>query len=117
ACRARGAIRPPREVRHYAEVLQFRPGDRCGSLHASHHALSPAAEAEGMTDPNRPVKGNAMRATIYARFSSDLQREQSIEDQVRVCRQRIDREGWTPVATYCDRASSRASRLRPGHPH
>jgi site-specific DNA recombinase len=68
-----------------------------------------------MTDPNRPVKGNAMRATIYARFSSDLQREQSIEDQIRVCRQRIDREGWTLVATYCDRASSGASRLRPGY--
>jgi hypothetical protein len=27
-----------------------------------------------------------MRAAVYARFSSENQREQSIEDQVRVCR-------------------------------
>jgi hypothetical protein len=29
---------------------------------------------------------NAMRAAVYARFSSENQREQSIEAQVRVCR-------------------------------
>ena len=49
-----------------------------------------------------------MRAVIYARYSTDLQREASIEDQVRICRQRIDREGWTLVATYSDAASSAA---------
>src|SRR3954466_399966 len=56
-----------------------------------------------------------MRAVIYARYSTDLQREASIEDQVRVCRQLVDRESWTVVATYSDAASSRASRLRPGY--
>src|SRR6267142_6812703 len=56
-----------------------------------------------------------MRAVIYARYSTDLQREASIEDQVRVCRQRIEREGWTLVGTYSDAASSGASRLRPGY--
>jgi site-specific DNA recombinase len=56
-----------------------------------------------------------MRAVIYARYSTDLQREASIEDQVRVCRQRIDREGWSLVSTYSDAASSGASRLRPGY--
>src|SRR5882762_3145827 len=56
-----------------------------------------------------------MRAVIYARYSTDLQREASIEDQVRVCRQRIEREGWKLVATYSDAASSGASRLRPGY--
>jgi len=56
-----------------------------------------------------------MRAVIYARYSTDLQREASIEDQGRVCRQRIDREGWTLLATYSDAASSGASRLRPGY--
>ncbi len=30
-----------------------------------------------------------MRAVIYARYSSDNQREASIEDQVRICRERI----------------------------
>jgi len=56
-----------------------------------------------------------MRAVIYARYSSDLQRDASIEDQVRVCRERIDREGWTHAGIYEDRARSGASILRPGY--
>src|SRR6266446_2325046 len=56
-----------------------------------------------------------VRAVIYARYSTDLQREASIDDQLRVCRQRIKREGWELVATYSDAASSGASRLRPGY--
>ena len=36
------------------------------------------------------------RAAIYARYSSDLQRAASIDDQVRLCRERIEREGWKP---------------------
>jgi site-specific DNA recombinase len=53
-----------------------------------------------------------MRTVIYARYSSDLQREASIEDQVRLCRERIDREGWTYLHAYTDRAQSGASTLR-----
>ncbi len=56
-----------------------------------------------------------MRAVVYSRYSTDLQRDASIDDQVRVCRQRIKHEGWTLVATYSDAASSGASRLRPGY--
>jgi len=56
-----------------------------------------------------------MRAAIYSRYSTDLQREASIEDQVRVCRQRIEHEGWQLTATYSDAATSGASRLRPGY--
>ena len=56
-----------------------------------------------------------MRAVIYARYSSDLQRDASIEDQIRVCKQLIKREGWRLVATYTDRALSGASHLRPGY--
>ena len=56
-----------------------------------------------------------MRVAIYARYSSDNQREASIEDQVRLCRARIEREGWTAVATYTDHAMSGASRFRPGY--
>jgi hypothetical protein len=31
---------------------------------------------------------------IYARYSSGLQRDSSIEDQIRLCRARIEFEGW-----------------------
>jgi DNA invertase Pin-like site-specific DNA recombinase len=56
-----------------------------------------------------------MRAVIYARYSSEHQRESSIEDQVRICTQRITLEGWTLVETLSDRAISGASMLRPGY--
>jgi site-specific DNA recombinase len=56
-----------------------------------------------------------MRAAIYARYSSDNQRDASIEDQVRSCQARIDHEGWTVVQTYTDHALSGASTLRPGY--
>jgi hypothetical protein len=53
-----------------------------------------------------------MRAMIYARYSSDNQREASIEDLLRICRERIDREGWAPVQAYRDAAESGATTLR-----
>ena len=56
-----------------------------------------------------------MRAAIYARYSTDQQRDASIEDQARVCLRRIDQEGWQFAATYTDAASSGASPLRPGY--
>ncbi len=56
-----------------------------------------------------------MRAVIYARYSSENQRDASIEDQVRLCRQYIDRQGWTYLHAYVDRAISGASQLRPGY--
>lgn len=45
-------------------------------------------------------------AVIYARFSCSKQREASIEDQLRVCREWCAREGHEVVAEYCDRAAS-----------
>ena len=50
-----------------------------------------------------------MRVAIYARYSSDAQSEASIDDQVRVCRARADREGWTIVGVYADYAISGAT--------
>ena len=49
-----------------------------------------------------------MRAVSYARYSSDLQREASIEDQLSLCGDRAQREGWTIIGTYTDRAISGA---------
>lgn len=56
-----------------------------------------------------------MRAVIYARYSSDNQRDASIEDQVRVCRAQIERLGAELIATYTDHAISGSTRLRPGY--
>lgn len=51
---------------------------------------------------------------LYARYSSDHQRDASIEDQLRICRERAEREGWRIVESYCDRSVSGASLIRPG---
>ena len=58
---------------------------------------------------------NAPRVAIYARYSSEAQRDASIEDQVRVCRVRAEREGWEVVKVLADHAISGATTLRPGY--
>jgi site-specific DNA recombinase len=55
-----------------------------------------------------------MRVAIYARYSSDNQRDASIEDQVRLCKERTEKEGWDLVNIYTDHATSGASLVRPG---
>ena len=54
------------------------------------------------------------RVAIYARFSSAMQSEASIEDQLRICRERAEREGWTVTEIFTDMAMSGASMRRPG---
>ena len=53
-----------------------------------------------------------MRACVYARYSSDLQREQSIEDQHRVAERLAERHGFTVVARFSDRAVSGGTTAR-----
>jgi DNA invertase Pin-like site-specific DNA recombinase len=47
-----------------------------------------------------------MRATIYARYSTDMQSETSIADQERLCRARATAQGWDVTAVRADRAVS-----------
>ena len=55
------------------------------------------------------------RAVIYARYSSDLQSEASIDDQVRLCRERVEREGMSVQQIFADYAISGGSlNNRPG---
>ena len=59
----------------------------------------------------------AMRCACYARYSSDLQRETSIDDQVAVARQYAERQGWTLIDQhiYSDKGITGASlEGRPG---
>ena len=64
-----------------------------------------------------PSEANSptVRAGAYARYSSDHQRDASIDDQVRICRAEIERHGWDLVQVYADPAVSGASTFRPGH--
>ncbi|MEM9098681.1 MAG: recombinase family protein [Pseudomonadota bacterium] len=57
----------------------------------------------------------APRTAIYARYSSDLQSDASIEDQVRLCKLRAEGAGATVTESYADHGISGASTLlRPG---
>ena len=61
--------------------------------------------------PSQPI-----RAVIYARYSSENQSETSLDDQVRLCRERIAAEGWLLQRVYRDAAISGASaHLRPNY--
>jgi len=57
----------------------------------------------------------ALKAAIYARYSSKHQRDSSIEDQNRKCEQHAERKRWDVVARFEDRGMSGTKRDRPGY--
>ena len=54
-----------------------------------------------------------MDAVIYARFSSDRQKEESIEGQLRECKEYAERNGMRVISSYVDRALSAKTDNRP----
>jgi len=54
-----------------------------------------------------------LKVAIYARYSSDNQRDASIADQLRVCREFAKRQAWTIIDEFTDHAVSGATLLRP----
>lgn len=54
-----------------------------------------------------------MNAVIYARYSSDNQREESIDGQLRECMTYAERKGLTVIRSYIDRALSAKTDARP----
>lgn len=54
-----------------------------------------------------------MNGVIYARYSSDNQREESIEGQIRECTEYAVHQGITVVGSYIDRAMSAKTDDRP----
>ena len=54
-----------------------------------------------------------LKAVAYARFSSDLQREESIEAQVRAIKAFAEQNGYTLLKTYVDRGISGTTDNRP----
>ncbi|MFH1892853.1 MAG: recombinase family protein, partial [Candidatus Zixiibacteriota bacterium] len=59
----------------------------------------------------------SMRCAIYARYSSDMQKQTSIDDQIRECRQFISHKGWQVCEDhlYTDKAVSGTEVNRPGY--
>jgi site-specific DNA recombinase len=56
-----------------------------------------------------------VRVAAYARYSSDQQRDASLEDQLRNCRGLCDRQGWPTPVEFTDAAMSGARNDRPGY--
>ena len=54
-----------------------------------------------------------VKAGLYARFSSELQREESIDAQIRAITDFADKNGLIIVDEYCDRAKSATTDKRP----
>ncbi len=59
------------------------------------------------------AKYGVVKAVIYARFSSDLQREESIDAQMRATKEFADRNGIVVLREYADRAKSATTDKRP----
>ncbi len=55
-----------------------------------------------------------VKVAIYARYSSENQRDESIADQLHVCRAFAERQGWAICEEYTDHAVSGATLLRAG---
>lgn len=62
------------------------------------------------------MSNSTPRAALYARYSSDNQRRTSIDDQLRLARERCAREGWAVAAVHVDEEISAATPVeqRPG---
>lgn len=56
---------------------------------------------------------NNETAVIYARFSSDNQREESIDAQVRACRRYAEQQGYNIIEIYADHAKTGTNDKRP----
>ena len=54
------------------------------------------------------------KVALYARYSDENQKDSSIEQQMRLLRQRAEAEGWDVVASYEDKALTGSNMLRPG---
>ena len=55
-----------------------------------------------------------MKVALYARYSSENQKDSSIDQQLRLLMQRVEAEGWEVAGVYQDRALTGANMMRPG---
>ena len=78
-----------------------------------YHLAGRIANPKGDTMKKKQPNTRHGRAAIYARYSSHNQREASIEQQVKACRELAVRLGLDVVETYEDKAISGKSDRRP----
>jgi len=64
------------------------------------------------SDRERFSEVQDVKVAIYARYSSDNQRDASIADQLRVCRAFAERQDWAICEEYTDHAVSGATLFR-----
>lgn len=67
------------------------------------------AKSKNAVSPQNGSTPRSTTAAIYARFSTELQSDRSIDDQVALCRDFAAREGLTVAAIHSDRARSGGS--------
>jgi site-specific DNA recombinase len=71
------------------------------------------SQKDGALAPTEEENTTLCKAVLYARFSSDNQREESIEGQRRECQEFAEKSGLTIIGEYVDRALSATSDNRP----
>lgn len=59
------------------------------------------------------IEKATMKAIIYARYSSDKQREESIDGQLRICNDYARKNNISIIGTYIDRALTGKTDKRP----
>jgi len=64
--------------------------------------------------PKKKIEANGNTAALYARFSSDNQREESIDAQIRACREYAKSNGLEVVNVYTDSAKTGTNSNREG---
>ena len=76
------------------------------ALHGHWHAKR---QGKIMNEIRSASEPRVKKALIYARFSTDLQNERSIEDQITLCRDYASRANIDVIDVYEDRARSGGS--------
>lgn len=69
-------------------------------------AIRRKSTAAKISEAVKVAAAEIMRAVIYARYSSDMQREESVEAQIRACKYYAQQNGIDIVNIYADRAKS-----------
>jgi site-specific DNA recombinase len=62
-----------------------------------------------VSESPREAAAMTKTAALYARYSSDIQQDRSIDDQFALCCEYAKRNGYTIVTDYCDREKSSAT--------